>query len=346
MNNQPQSSSLPVALPQVTARRLIVLAALAVLTVALLLTVGGGATALAALATVNLAWIGFGVLIHYSGFVVRGWRWQRLLAMVGHRLRWRTLMTLLLSGWFVSALLPARAGDLLRVAALRLPDVSPTPVPVAVSLSSIVLERVLDLLALLLLGATIGFVLLRTALPGWIMAIYGVGLLALILVVSALVIAPTLLQWLRSWSGQPWWQKLLDFGAELVQSLRTLGLQPQSAVAVIIASLYIWLCDALLLWCVLHSMGVAAPFSSIAFVALTVDMVAAIPLTPGGIGQIEAANVALLALLPLPPFNLAAAVLLNRTISYWSFLLFSGFVTFFAGIGQLFTSGKGTNNSN
>ena len=86
---------------------------------------------------------------------------------------------------------------------------------------------------------------------------------------------------------------------------------------------------------VLRSMGVTVGLGSIAFVALTVDIFAAIPLTPGGIGQIEAVNAALLALLPLPPFNVAAAVLLNRAISYWSFLLFSGIVTFAAGIGQL-----------
>jgi uncharacterized protein (TIRG00374 family) len=87
-------------------------------------------------------------------------------------------------------------------------------------------------------------------------------------------------------------------------------------------------------------MGVDAPLASITFVALTVDIFAAIPLTPGGIGQIEAVNMALLALLPLPAFNLSAAVLLNRAISYWSFLLFSGIVTFAAGIGQMMVGGK------
>jgi uncharacterized protein (TIRG00374 family) len=89
------------------------------------------------------------------------------------------------------------------------------------------------------------------------------------------------------------------------------------------------------MWLVLKALGVTAGLGSITFVALTVDIFAAIPVTPGGIGQIEAVNVALLALLPLPPFNIAAAVLVNRAISYWSFLLFSGFVTFAAGIGQL-----------
>jgi hypothetical protein len=130
---------------------------------------------------------------------------------------------------------------------------------------------------------------------------------------------------------------------QLVQSLQTVGRSPLIALQVVGQSLYIWLCDALLMWTVLKAMGVDAPLASITFVALTVDIFAAIPLTPGGIGQIEAVNMALLALLPLPVFNLSAAVLLNRAISYWSFLLFSGIVTFAAGIGQMMMGGKGSN---
>ena len=231
--------------------------------------------------------------------------------------------------------MPARAGDLLRVGVLRLEDDQHPVVPVADGLGSILLERLLDLLAIILLGAGIGFLLLRTQMPPWVLTAYGVGLAALAGLTIALLLAPPLLRWLRGWSTQIWWQKLLDFAGELAQSLRVLGGHPVAALLVIGESLYIWLCDALLMWLVLRSMGVTVGLGSIAFVALTVDIFAAIPLTPGGIGQIEAVNAALLALLPLPPFNVAAAVLLNRAISYWSFLLFSGIVTFAAGIGQL-----------
>ena len=322
-------------LAQLTPRRIALLAGLALLTLALMLTLGGGEAALRALAGADLRWLGLALLIHYSGFAVRGLRWQQLLRVMGYRLGWRYSTALLLSGWFASALLPARAGDLLRVGVLRLEDDQHPVVPVADGLGSILLERLLDLLAIILLGAGIGFLLLRTQMPIWVLTAYGVGLAALAGLTIALLLAPPLLRWLRGWSTQIWWQKLLDFAGELAQSLRVLGGHPVAALLVIGESLYIWLCDALLMWLVLRSMGVTVGLGSIAFVALTVDIFAAIPLTPGGIGQIEAVNAALLALLPLPPFNVAAAVLLNRAISYWSFLLFSGIVTFAAGIGQL-----------
>jgi uncharacterized membrane protein YbhN (UPF0104 family) len=292
---------------------------------------------------VDLRWIAIGVVIHYSGFVVRGMRWQQLLRALGHRLSWRYAMTLLLSGWFVSALLPARAGDLLRIAILGIPNPKHAAVPVADSIGSIVLERALDLVALVVLGAGFGFALLRTTMPGWVVAAYGVTILLLGVAAVALLLAPALLHWLRHRSEQPLWQRAIALAGQLVQSLQTVGRSPLIALQVVGQSLYIWLCDALLMWTVLKAMGVDAPLASITFVALTVDIFAAIPLTPGGIGQIEAVNMALLALLPLPVFNLSAAVLLNRAISYWSFLLFSGIVTFAAGIGQMMMGGKGSN---
>ena len=341
MNQQPHSPT-PFQLPtlRLGLRRLALLGGLGVLTVVFLITLGGGQDALAALLTVDLRWIAVGIAIHYSGFVVRGVRWQQLLRALGHRLSWRYAMTLLLSGWFVSALLPARAGDLLRIAILGVPNPKHAAVPVADSIGSIVLERALDLVALVVLGAGFGFALLRTTMPGWVVAAYGVTILLLGVAAVALLLAPALLHWLRRWSAQPLWQRAIALAGQLVQSLQTVGRSPLIALQVIGQSLYIWLCDALLMWTVLKAMGVDAPLASITFVALTVDIFAAIPLTPGGIGQIEAVNMALLALLPLPSFNLSAAVLLNRAISYWSFLLFSGIVTFAAGIGQMMMGGK------
>lgn len=340
--NQHPSSPVTFSLPtlRLGRRRVAILAGLGILTIIFLVVLGGGKAAIAALAAVDPSWIVFGLMVHYSGFAVRGLRWQQLLQALDHRLSWRYAMTLLLSGWFVSALLPARAGDLLRIAILRTPTPERAAVPVTDGLGSIVMERMLDMVALVVLGAGVGFTLLRTAMPGWVVAAYGSALLLLTIAAAALLLAPSLLQWLRRCSPQPLWQKALDLAAQLVQSLQSLGRLPALTLLVLAESLYIWLCDGVLLWAVLKAMGVDTSLASILFVALTVDIFAAIPLTPGGIGQIEGVNVALLALLPLPAFNLSVAVLLNRAISYWSFLLFSGIVTFGAGIGQMMIGGR------
>ena len=69
--------------------------------------------------------------------------------------------------------------------------------------------------------------------------------------------------------------------------------------------------------------------------ALTVDVIAAIPLTPGGIGQIDAAYASLLALLAQSTAAVGMAVLIVRLITYWSFLIFAGLVTLAAGFREM-----------
>lgn len=316
-------------------RRLLLILGLGVLTCAALIALSGGRQAFEALAQANWALVLLAVAVHYSGFAVRGHRWQLLLQTTGHRLGYLYTTAVLLAGWFTSALLPARAGDLLRMGVLRLDSARHPPVPVTDSLSSIVLERVLDILAILLLGVAFGFALLRGQVPGWLLTSYAVGAALLLAFGALLLLVPRMIGWLRRLTAHRRWQQLLDFAQRLVEGLRALFGQPVKAAVVVAESLYIWLCDALLLWLVMLALHAAVPFAAAAFVALTVDVLAAIPLTPGGIGQIDAAYAALLALLPLPALNVGAAVLTVRFISYWSFLAFSGVVTAIAGFGGL-----------
>lgn len=80
--------------------------------------------------------------------------------------------------------MPARASDLVRISLLRSPlTQSPRilPVPITDSTSSILLERVLDMMAILLLGASFGMILLNEQLPDWVLAAYSMTLLLLLL---------------------------------------------------------------------------------------------------------------------------------------------------------------------
>lgn len=321
-------------------RRLIILGILGVLTVTLLFVLGDTRSTLTALTRVNWTLVGVAILVHYSGFAVRGHRWQILLAALGHRTGYLYTTGVLFSGWFVSALLPARAGDIFRVALLRLPPPSQPAVPVADSISSIVLERALDIVAILCLSIGFGLVVLGAQLPPWLLTAYVLVVVVLGVFVLALLLVPALLDWLRHWSSHRLWQIGLDFAGQMVTSLRRLPHHPLAAAIAFLESIYIWICDAFVLWLVVWSLGVLLPFSGAAFVALTVDVFAAVPLTPGGIGQVESAYAALLTLLPFQLNSIPAVILVTRAISYWSFLLVSGFITFAAGFGRLLNAEK------
>ncbi|MBV7336809.1 flippase-like domain-containing protein [Chloroflexi bacterium TSY] len=324
-------------------KRLLLLVGLSVLSIALLIALGGGWRTFEELAYASPTYLILAILFHYSGFAVRGHRWQVLLSIRGHRLPYRMATVLLISGWFVSALVPARAGDLVRISLLRSP-LAQSPeilsVPIADSTSSIVLERVLDMSAILILGASIGIILLNEQLPDWVSAAYSITLLLLLGFIITLLLSPPLLSWLSKRWNNSLYQKVLGLVTEIVEGLRILPRSPRAGLLVLCESLYIWLCDALLFWFVILSLHAYAPFAHSAFVALTVDIFAAIPITPGGIGQIESVYGALLALLQstqdnITITNIPAVILLTRFVSYWSFLLFSGVIAFMAGIGQI-----------
>ncbi|HXF62429.1 MAG TPA: lysylphosphatidylglycerol synthase domain-containing protein, partial [Caldilineaceae bacterium] len=261
------------------ARRLALLGGLALATVALLLALGGGRATLAALRQVDGRLLLLAAAVHYAGFALRGYRWQALLAAVGHRLGYRYTTGVLLAGWFVSALLPARAGDAFRIAALRLPPPAQPAVPAADSLGSIVLERTLDILALLLLSAGFGLGVLGLRLPGQVWAVYGGALLLLSSVALAALLLPVLLPRLRRRPAHPLWQRALDFTLQVVNGLRRLPRRPVWGVGLVGESLLIWLCDALLLWLAAASLGYGLPISVAGFTALTADIFAAVPLT-------------------------------------------------------------------
>jgi uncharacterized protein (TIRG00374 family) len=82
-------------------------------------------------------------------------------------------------------------------------------------------------------------------------------------------------------------------------------------------------------------LGTHLPLRVVAFTAMGADLAVTVPITPGAIGQFEAAFVALLALFTVPAAQASLAVLLNRFISFWTFILFSGLVTYLAGFSRV-----------
>ncbi len=144
--------------------RLIVIAVLGFLTLILLVRVGKVEISLDTLRRIQPGYLLAAIAVHYSGFVMRGDRWRRLLAAMGYRVSFGYAFSLLLAGWFISALVPARAGDLARAGLLR----RDYDVPVATGLGSVAAERAFDALALVLLAVVAGVWALAGRIPEWV----------------------------------------------------------------------------------------------------------------------------------------------------------------------------------
>ena len=88
--------------------RVLLIAAMGLLTVLLLVRLGNIDMSPDTLRRIQPGYLLAAIAVHYSGFVVRGDRWRRLLGAMGHRLSFGYTFSLLLAGWFISALVPAR----------------------------------------------------------------------------------------------------------------------------------------------------------------------------------------------------------------------------------------------
>lgn len=84
------------------------------------------------------------MLIYFAGVAIRGLRWQRLLLPV-ERIPARQAIALLIVSYTVNNVVPARMGDVMRVFLLA----RETGIRKSASLATVVLERLLDVLAIL-----------------------------------------------------------------------------------------------------------------------------------------------------------------------------------------------------
>ncbi|MFQ5576239.1 MAG: YbhN family protein [Anaerolineae bacterium] len=310
--------------------RLLVLLILGLLTLLLLLKLGDIDISVATLRRIDPVYLIIAIAVHYSGFAVRGWRWQKLLAGLNHRLSFTYTTALLMSGWFVSALIPARLGDVARATMLRRDH----SVPLARGFASIAAERALDILAILSLAAVASVWALAGRTPGWMWQTIAGGATLFGAALVLLLAAPKLE--LRLLTLLPWtmYRRVMQFGFDLLDSIRQLGRRPGVLALVAGQSVYIWLCDVFLMYFVFLSIGSATGLSISAFTSMAVDLAAAVPVIPGALGQVEGTAVGVLALFNIDPRQSSLMILLNRFISFWTFIIASGVVTYLFGFSQ------------
>ena len=135
----------------------------------------------AALSGANFWFVAPAILLYFAGVAIRGLRWQRLLLPV-EKIPARQAIALLIVSYTVNNIVPARMGDVMRVFLLA----RETGVRKSASLATVVLERLLDVLAILTIIVASTVVLswpspLLTALRvAAVLAIVATGLLILV----------------------------------------------------------------------------------------------------------------------------------------------------------------------
>jgi uncharacterized protein (TIRG00374 family) len=235
------------------------------------------------------------VLVTLAMYFVRAERWQYLLEPLGHTRFWIAFKTTVI-GFAATTLLPARAGEVLRPYLLARHE----GLPATATFATIIVERILDLAAVLILLAIYlaGFgndaaaaapsLYAAIALGGTIMCVVTLGLLA---VMFAMAGHPERLHGfvLRLERVLP--ERLARVVAGLARTFAQ-GLaivrRPRRLVLALAWSLALWVLIAAYGWAVARAFGIVFPFAGSFLLSAMLVVGVAVP-TPGGIGGVHEA---------------------------------------------------------
>lgn len=266
----------------------------------------------------------FAVVLTY---VIRAWRWQYLLNPIG-RTRFRTAFRTTVIGFAALGILPARAGDVLRPYLLARQE----GLSASATLATIVMERVLDLIAVLVLLAVYvwGSADPATIPPALLWPIEASAAMA---AVTALVLM--ILMWLLATHPERIGTLVLTAGrvlpsrvaATLSDFARTFSTgfavarEPRCLAAALAWSFPLWLTIAAEAWVVTIAFGIAMPFTGTFLLQSLLVIGVAVP-TPGAVGSYhEAYRIGVTTFFGAAEDAAVAAAIVTHAISYFPVVL-------------------------
>jgi uncharacterized protein (TIRG00374 family) len=259
--------------------------------------------------------------VYYIGFPLRGWRWSKLLKGAGYKVKTRDATEILFISWLVNCVVPAKLGDLYRAYLLKLN----TPVSVTKTLGTVFMERILDLIAISVLGIAAGYIRFRdnlNTLPQSVQVIFALGAAVVVVLIVALVVMRGFGRRVIGMLPLPvrFVEMYERFEEGVFGSVGPRGLPVLGAITVLI-----WVTEALRLYLVVRALGfdgVTLGLSGAMFVALIGSLLTAIPFTPAGLGLVEAGMLTLLTtIFNATKVQAAAIVLVDRSISVFSIVV-------------------------
>lgn len=257
--------------------------------------------------------------VFYAGFPLRGLRWSILLRGTGITVPVKDSTEIILLSWLVNCVVPAKVGDLYRAYLLKINSTA----SLSRTFGTVFIERILDIVAITVLGIAAGYWSFRSGLPPAVQVVFGIGVVVVVVLVVGLF-------------------TMRNFGRRIIVAMRFL---PHGLLALYdrfeegvfgaigmrqlpllgFLTTLIWMTEGLRLFFVIQALGfqdVSVGVSGALFVALIGSLLTAVPLSPAGLGIVEAGVVGVLTVaygVPLP--EATAIALLDRSISVFSVIV-------------------------
>jgi glycosyltransferase 2 family protein len=287
-----------------------------------------------AIRSANIIFFLAAFVTYYLSFPLRAMRWRLLLENVGFTKEngvqlpkfWK-LTEIIFISWFANAIVPAKLGDLYRAYLLR----QETHVSATRSFGTVLAERLLDLIVLLLLFLPALIISLHSNLPWQVRTGLEITLVGVVIGIAGLFA----MRIFRNHIARLVPTRFSEHYIHLQEG--TLGsFQRLPALTGLTAG--VWACEALRFFFIAMALnligGDAVHIVSAAFfIALGEALLTVVPFTGGGVGLVEGGMLAMIALFTNALNVATAAILLDRTISLFSILIF-GAIVFMVAFGR------------
>jgi uncharacterized protein (TIRG00374 family) len=276
-------------------------------------------------------------VVYYASFPIRTHRWRRLMRNANHgalqhkiaRFPLIDLTQILYLSWFANVVIPAKLGDVYRAYLAR----RWLGVSLSRTVGTILAERILDLIVLFPLLLVSAFLTFQSKLLSThdSKITYALAVALILAVVAGAVLVVI-------WRAGDSVLRVLPHRVHDVYlhfrhgAVHSFG---NEAPALLGQTVVVWLLEGARLWCILWALNQLAPGkigpSAALFLALGSSVLTTLPLTPGGLGVVEAFMVTVLVVLAVhgghDAKEVAAAVaLLDRIISYLSIAVIGFFL--------------------
>ncbi len=265
----------------------------------------------------NMAWILPGILLYFIAVWFRAWRWSYLLRPLGRKTSPGALYPIVVIGYMGNNIYPARIGEVLRAWVLQ----RNTGTPVASSLATVVIERVMDGLVMAAF-VLIGLPGVPGLSPEMVRGVHVVIALfaAVIGVFFWIALAPAKAERLATAvigalaperARRPLHALVTRFldGAKSLRSAKDLGL-------IVLSSIATWLVETGKYWCIAQAFDIQLPFAGLMLVNGVSNLFTVIPGAPGAVGTFEAGGILAATALGVPT-ALAGAYIVVLHVALW-----------------------------
>jgi uncharacterized membrane protein YbhN (UPF0104 family) len=233
-------------------------------------------------------------LLYFGCLFSKALSWRIMLAP-DHVIGVRRLFRYTIAAFAASAITPARAGELLRVWALKSRDGVPSADTTAVALA----EKLLCALSLVIVVAPVPFLL--PSLPDWVESS--------MLIVAAIAIGTFIAIWIavgRIHQPRSWF-------ARFIHGLHVFR-QPRRFLLALGVLMLQWFADLAAVLLVLYAVGISVPIAGALFILFSFNLAIAIPSTPAQVGALQLGALVATRVLGIPDEPALAFALLYQAM--------------------------------